>query len=107
VTQKSTHGKTYHKRPSRMYLNTKRLRGECGSNSTSFTAINHVQWHRDVDEQGKWTGKYLCSKCYARRYRKKRDQEVALMRKKFIAERNAKLANVEKEDRVDTECVVI
>jgi hypothetical protein len=95
-----------------MYLNTKRLCGECGSNSTSFTAINHVQWHRDIDEQGKWTGKYLCHKCYGRRYRKKREQDAALMRKKFIAERNAKLAsdkfaNVEKEDKAEIECVTM
>ena len=112
MIQKSTRRKTYHKRPSTMYLNTKRLCGECGSDKTSFTAINHVQWHRDVDEQGKWTGKYLCHKCYGRRYRKKRDQEVTLMRKKFIEERNAKLAsdklaNVEKEDKEEIKCVTV
>jgi hypothetical protein len=90
-----------------MYLNTKRLCGECGSNNTSFTAINRVQWHRDVDEQGKWTGKYLCHKCYGRRYRKKRDEDAVLMRKKFIAERNAKLAKENREDTEETECVTV
>ena len=107
MIKKSTRKQTYHKRPSKMYLNTKRFCGECGSNSTSFTAINHVQWHRDIDEQGKWTGQYLCHKCYNRKYNKKREQEVALMRKKFIEERNLKLAKEDKENTEEVECVVV
>lgn len=108
MIKKGTYKQTYHKRPSKMYINIDRVCGECGNNKTSFTAINHVLWHREVDEQGRWTGKYLCHKCYGRRYRRKREQDVVLMRKKFIEERSSKLeAKETKEEKEELECAVL
>jgi hypothetical protein len=91
-----------HVRKPAMYLNVNRFCGDCGSNKTSFTAINRVQWHRDVDEQGKWTGKYLCSTCYNRKRHKKHDEEIVLMRQKFVEERNLRLEKLEKLEKDDT-----
>jgi hypothetical protein len=59
-----------------MYLNRNRICGECGNNKTSGKLVNSVQWYRDINEQGKWTGKYLCNTCYHRRYNRKCVQEV-------------------------------
>lgn len=85
-----------------MYLNRSRVCCDCGSNRTNDKIINCVQWYRDIDEQGKWTGKYRCSKCYCRAYSKKREKEIALMRKMFIEERNSKLQKFEKLEKGDT-----
>lgn len=90
-------------RQPKMYLNRNRICCDCGNNRTNDKIINHVQWHRDVDEQGKWTGKYRCNNCYQRYYRKKREQEVALMRQKFIEERNSRLEKLDAEKTEDIE----
>lgn len=46
--------------------------------------INRVFWHRDNDENGKWTGKWKCNKCYQKEYAKKRCDENDLMRQELI-----------------------
>ncbi len=73
-----------------MYLNNKRVCCDCGNNRTNDKIVNRVQWYRDTDDQGKWTGKYMCNKCYHRKYREKREKEIILMRQKFVKERNSR-----------------
>lgn len=77
-----------HIRQPRMYLNTSRICCECGSNKTNDKMINRVFWHRDVDDDGKWTGNWKCNKCYQRGYRKKRDKEIDLGRQELIKRRS-------------------
>jgi hypothetical protein len=94
---------TPHVRQPKMYLNRNRVCRKCGNNRTNDKLINHVLWYRDMDEQGKWTGKYLCNKCYHGEYGKKREKEIALMRQKFIEDRNSKLEKIEKLDKGNIE----
>lgn len=71
-------------RKPRMYLETNRKCGICGSNKTYDKIINRVQWHRDFDENGKWTGKWLCNVCYHKEYYRRRNHENDLMRETII-----------------------
>lgn len=68
-------------RKPRMYLETNRECGRCGSNNTYDKIINRVQWHRETDDNGKWTGKWLCNKCYHKERRVRRNHEMDLIRK--------------------------
>lgn len=62
-------------RKPKMYLDTSRTCCVCGSNKTSYKLINRVFWHRDIDDNGKWTGKWKCHKCYLKEYCKRRNEE--------------------------------
>lgn len=72
--------KLHIKKP-RMYLETNRVCCKCESNKTYSKTINRVQWHREINDNGKWTGKWLCSICYHKEYYKKRRREAELARK--------------------------
>lgn len=76
-----THRPKPHIKKPRMYLETNRKCGKCGSNKTRDKIINRVQWHRDIDENGKWTGKWLCDTCYHKDVYKKHKCEMDLVRK--------------------------
>jgi hypothetical protein len=84
-------------RKPKMYLMNDRICSMCGSSKTNDKIVNHIQWHRDNDEQGKWKGGWKCNKCYQKEYHKRREKEATLMREKFIEERNARLEKFEKE----------
>lgn len=71
----------------RMYLERKRVCCKCGNNRTSDKIINAVQWHSDLNEHGKWTGKWKCHKCYSKEYQEKRIQDARIMREDFIMRR--------------------
>lgn len=73
-----------HVRQPRMYLDHSRICCKCGSNKTNDKMINRVFWHRDNDDNGKWTGKWKCNKCYQKEYAKKRCEENDLMRQELI-----------------------
>jgi len=83
-----------HIRKPRMYLDTNRECSRCGSNKTYDKIINRIQWHRDVDENGKWTGNWICNKCYHKEYIEKHNHENDLMREMMIKMR---LTQVEDE----------
>lgn len=67
-----------------MYLQTNRKCGRCGSNKTCDKIINRVQWHSDIDENGKWTGKWLCNTCYHKERYIRHNRENDLMREMII-----------------------
>lgn len=67
-----------------MYLETNRKCCRCGSNKTYDKVINRIQWYRDIDENGKWAGKWLCSKCYHKESYERRNRENDLMREMII-----------------------
>jgi hypothetical protein len=90
--EKSTYKHKPHRREPKMYLDRSRICCECGNNRTNDSIINMVKWHRDVDEHGKWTGRWKCSKCYQKDYRRKRNEEADIMRKGLIEERNSRQA---------------
>lgn len=74
-------------RKPRMYLNNRRKCCKCGSNKTNDKLINKILWHRDIDDNGKWTGNWNCDKCYQKEYCKKRREENNLMREELIKRR--------------------
>ncbi len=83
-----------HIRQPKVYLESKRVCCKCGSNKTNDTIINDIRWHRALDEQGKWVGKWSCNSCYNKEYQEKRRQDACIMRQELIilrAESNDKL----------------
>lgn len=71
----------HHIKKPKIYLGTDRECGRCGSNKTYDKIINRVQWHREIDENGKWTKKWLCNSCYHKDINQKHKREAELVRK--------------------------
>ncbi len=70
----------------------------CGSDKTYERAINLVVWHRDVDDDGKWTGKWKCNRCYYREYaEKRREKEVEIKVEKMKEKEIERIEKIEQE----------
>lgn len=61
----------------------------CGK-GTHKSAENRIHWNRDLDEYGKWTGKWRCHNCYSKEYVRERkrqnDKKRAMVIKKKMEE---------------------
>ena len=82
-------------RKPRMYLKRDRICCKCGSNVTNDKLSNRILWHSDIDQQGKWTGKWKCNKCYNREYAKNRRLEADIMRKMLLDARDKGLKELQ------------
>ena len=90
-----TTGAKHTVRKPKMYLNRNRVCCRCGSSVTNDKLFNHVLWHRDIDQQGKWTGKWKCNKCYNRDYAKNRRIEADTARKILLDSTNNELKELQ------------